>query len=240
MRIRCTLTVIVSVAALVLLPACRQQSQLDPIAESDVTVDDTEAIQQTTGVRVVVDGEAWQGDPEVTELVTPVKIEITNGSDRPLRIRFPDFALLGAYDRYSVLPVFGFENVDGEVLMIEGYAPVTLPEFTYEDYYVADYYAAAYPGITSWEHALVLDEPYYDAYTVAWENLPLPTDEMRRWALPEGVLPAGSSLSGYLFFEGLHPDEKKVNFLAQFEDATTGDYFGAVTIPMEPENKLEP
>jgi hypothetical protein len=122
----------------------------------------------------------------------------------------------------------------------EGCAPVAVPDFSHEEYYVTDYYSVAYPGFTTYEHALVLDEPYYSRYTVAWDDLPLPTEEMQRWALPEGVLPPGSSLSGFLFFEGLHPGEEKVNFLAQFENAETGDYFGAITIPMEAEDRMEP
>jgi hypothetical protein len=63
---------------------------------------------------------------------------------------------------------------------------------------------------------------------------------MQRWALPEGVLPDDSHLEGFLFFEGLHPGEKKLTFLAQLEDAATGDYFGAIQIPLEPEGLLQP
>lgn len=234
------LTLTAAALALVTHLACQPQAELEPMTESELVESEAEVVQEVAGVRAVVDSDAWQGDPEVNELVTPIKLEISNGSDQPLRIRFPNFALLGAHDRYSVLPVFGFENVEGTVMLIEGYAPVAVPEFSHEEYYVTDYYSAAYPGFTTYEHALVLDEPYYSRYTVAWDDLPLPTEEMQRWALPEGVLPPGSSLSGFLFFEGLHPGEAQVNFLAQFENAETGDYFGAVTVPMEAENRLEP
>ena len=91
----------------------------------------------------------------------------------------------------------------------EGYAPVAVPDFSHEEYYVTDYYSAAYPGFTTYEHALVLDEPYYSRYTVAWDDLPLPTEEMQRWALPEGVLPPGSSLSGFLSARASTPARRR-------------------------------
>lgn len=228
-------------ALMVLLPACRQETGLEPMeAEHIEEAAGSQAVQEMGGVRMTVDSEAWTGDPEVLKLTTPIRVSITNDGEHALWVRFADFALLGAYDRYAVLPVFGFQQVDGGVMLIEGYAPVELPEFSHEEFYVANYYADAYPGIATWEHALVLDDDYYARYTVSWDELPLPTEAMQRRALPEGVLPAGSSLEGFLFFEGLHPGEEKLNFLAQLEDVETGDYFGAILIPLDREEPLEP
>ena len=226
--------------SLLALAACEPGTDLDPVGETGMAAADEEVVQQMAGVRVTIDGDAWHGAPEVAELVTPIQISVVNESDRDLRIRFPNFALLGAYDRYGVLPVFSFETAEGEVMLIEGYAPVAEPEFEYETFYVTDAYGAAYPEIATYEHSLVLDDSYYAKYVMAAEELPLPLVEMQRWAVPEGVLPSGSSLLGYLFFEGLHPEEERVTFLAQLEEAPSGDYFGAIQVPLEAKEPLEP
>jgi hypothetical protein len=176
----------------------------------------------------------------VPRLVTPVRVSIVNDSGRDLRIRYEDFALLGAYDRYSVLPLFSFETDEGQVMLLEGYVPVAEPAFEYDSFYVTDAYGAAYPDLDTYTHALVLDDSYYARYAAVAQELPLPLVEMQRWSIPEGALPSGSSLLGFLFFEGLHPGEERVNFLAQLEEASTGDFFGTIQIPLETEGPLEP
>jgi hypothetical protein len=237
MSIRTLMTVAL---ALLLLPGCQPDASLEPVETGEAEGTGSEVAQSMAGISIDIDSDAWEGDPTVAELMTPIKVEITNTGDHDLWLGFRNFALLGAYDRYSVLPVFAFQNVDGQEMLIEGYAPVELPEFSHESYYVADYYGPAYPGIATWEHSLVLDEGYYGRYAVSWAELPVPKEVIQRLALPEGVLPPGSSVSGFLFFEGLHPAEERVNFLAQLEDVTTGDYFGSIMIPFEVEAPFEP
>jgi hypothetical protein len=129
---------------------------------------------------------------------------------------------------------------DQGVVLVEGYTPVDEPKFESVDYWVAPYYAPAYPVLVPYGQAFVYDEDYYTRYMTVWNGTDLPTEEMQDLAVPEGVLPSGSTLSGFLFFEVLDPGEEKVNFLAQLENAETHDYFGAVWIPMEPEGPLEP
>jgi hypothetical protein len=233
------LFVTTAVACLLVLPACREGTELEPPETGPFEPMDEQATREMAGVRMTVDGDAWPGDVRVKDLVTPIKLDIDNASGRPLRIRFSNFALLGAYDRYSVLPLFTFERVGDRYLMVEGYAPVALPEFSYEEYYVTEQYRPAFPGIATYDRALVLDDAYYGRYMRTWEELPLPIDDMRKRGLPEGVLPADSSLSGFLFFEGLHPGEEKLHFLAQLQDAETHDYFGAIRITLLPEGPVE-
>jgi hypothetical protein len=240
MKTRRVMLIVAGALVVAGLTACQPQTELEPVAEPDVTGTETTVVKEMAGVRLEVDSDAWEGDPEVAELVTPIRVEIVNESERPLWIRFQNFALLGAYDRYSVLPVFAFDDENGEAVLVEGYVPVPVADFSYEEYYVTDLYNPAYPEFAVWEHALVIDDEYHGRYAATWDELPLPSAEMQRWALPEGVLPTGSNLTGFLFFEGLHPGEERVNFLAQLEDAMDGDYFGALMVPMEAEGPLEP
>ena len=47
----------------------------------------------------------------------------------------------------------------------------------------------------------------------------LPTTDMRREALPEGVLEPHGEVSGFVYFERLPPDEGRVELRAQFPQA---------------------
>lgn len=230
----------VAPALVMALAGCEPRADLEPVHQSGMAAATEDVVQEQAGVRFTIDGDAWHGDPEVPRLVTPIQVAIRNESGKDLRIRYEDFGLFGAYDRYGVLPLFDFETDEGQVMLLEGYAPVAEPEFEYESFYVTDAYGTAFPELDTYPHALVLDDSYYAHYVAQAEQLPLPLVEMQKWAIPEGVLPSGSSLLGFLFFEGLHPGEERVTFFAQLEEAPSGDFFGAIQIPLESEGPLEP
>lgn len=234
-----TFNFVVALAVLA-LPGCQPGTELEPMAEApEATVTDDVAVTEMAGITMKVDGGAWQGAAEVEDLVTPVWIEITNAGDAPLYVSYSSFSLVGAVEEYDALPAFEYEWIDGAPVLITGYEPVAEPAYPLVDYYVAPYFSPAYPVVEPWGGVLVYDEDYYGRFATVWRDMPLPTAEMQRSALPEGVLPAGATVSGFLYLEDLAEGEEKVNFMAQLENADTNELMGTIRIPMEPEMTLE-
>src|SRR4051812_12856342 len=55
------------------------------------------AMTEVEGVRVTIDGTAWQGDPyDLGDTLTPILVTIENHSDAPVRISYQDLSLVGA------------------------------------------------------------------------------------------------------------------------------------------------
>ena len=187
---------------------------------------------------MTVDGDTWDGSAEVQSSVTPLYLEITNHGDAPLHIEYSNFKLVGASKQYQALPVFKYEMADGEPVLMPGFTPVTDPTFTVYEYFVAPNFALAYPDVEVYDRVFVFDVDYYDHFVTVWQDYPFPNVEMQRSALPEGILPAGSKISGFLFFENLKPGEEMVNFLAELENAETHELLGTILIEMEPEVAL--
>jgi hypothetical protein len=74
---------------------------------------------------------------------------------------------------------------------------------------------------------------YRDPY-MTWRE-PLPTDDMLRFALSEGVLVAGARVSGFLYFPDLPAGTRgELNFRADFVRGKTGDKLARVDIPLVP------
>jgi hypothetical protein len=122
---------------------------------------------QTTAadVTVTAQAEVWRG-ADIEDDVTPLRVTIQNDSDRPVRVRYSDFSLVGTRgDRYAA----------------------------------------------------------HD----------LPTPEMLRRVIPEGVIQSRGSVSGFRYFEHVDEDlaQAKLDFHAELVDAETGEMFATVHIP---------
>jgi hypothetical protein len=189
------------------------------------------AVETAEGVKIVARTDAWAGNPEVKEHVTPVRVSIENNSGKPLRIRYREFALVGPDgERNAALPLYAIEgDVDRPVLTYD-LDPLTEPEFLYYDYYVAPAYQSVYPGITPYAGPFAYDIPYYERYYRYWAEVPLPTAEMRRTVLPEGVVNDGGKVEGFLFFEKVDPEERSFTMHADLVNADSGTTFGDVKI----------
>jgi hypothetical protein len=61
---------------------------------------------ERAGVRVTVDGDAWQADPrDLGEVILPVLVTVTNHSHQPVRVGPEAFGMLGDSGvRYQALP----------------------------------------------------------------------------------------------------------------------------------------
>lgn len=181
------------------------------------------AMGSVNGITIVARSDAWAGFPPDLEEVTPVLVTITNDGKAPVRLRYNEFSLVAPTgQRYAAIPPF---NVRGtEVEPIEEVAE-------YSGFRVAPYHARYYPWLEPYAGEFPFDEFYYSTYYPRFVRIELPTGDMIQKALPEGVLEPGGSISGFLYFENVGSDVKRVDFTADLVNAATGRHFGAVRIP---------
>ena len=72
---------------------------------------------------------------------------------------------------------------------------------------------------------------YYWAGWAAYQTVELPTADMVRLALPEGVLKPGEKIQGFLYFEHIDDDVSEVTFTFPVTDASSKKPFGYIDIP---------
>lgn len=241
-----------------LLAGCaHDEPELKP-APSALEVPDTVAAATLSveGVQVDVDAAAWEAEPEDLDTVLPLKVTVENDSGRPLRLRFREFALVGPQgSRLAALPPLTLDGVAlvntpaadlepediGESSESEegiggsGLEPMPLegpvePDFEAEGYYVSPSYGDFWRGLQPWAGPFPTDAVYYDTYLAQWP-VNLPTEDMLRRALPEGVVVNGGEVSGFLYFQDVPPGTEYVSFQFDLVDANTGQQFGTVRIP---------
>jgi len=81
---------------------------LVPAANATLAPQPNSAQGSSQGVSIQLRANAWDDDPKTLgQDVVPVEIAIQNDSERPLAIRYEDFALIGANNhRYSDIPPY--------------------------------------------------------------------------------------------------------------------------------------
>jgi len=241
-----------------LLAGCaHDEPELQPAAAAqELPGEDYAATASVEGVHVEVDGDAWSADPENLETVVPLEVRVENASGRPLRVRYREFALVGPQgSRLAALPPLTIDGValvntpaagleledipdsaEGEEAVGgSGLEPMPLegpldPDFEASGYYVSPTYGDFWRGLHPWAGPFAADPLYYDTYLAQWP-VNLPTEDMVRRALPEGVIVNGGEVAGFLYFQDVPPGMESVNFQFDLVDANTGQQFGSVRIP---------
>ena len=143
------------------------------------------------GVEVSAVANAWTGWPaELGRLVTPVRVSIVNRSELAVRVDVRRFVL--AIPEGGRLAAMLPPDVRGPAA---GPAPAALPQAG----------AALGPTRENSGPGWALNEPALDPRADAalapertWE---LPSGDMLALALPEGVLPPGRAITGFVYFE---------------------------------------
>jgi hypothetical protein len=241
-----------------LLAGCaHEEPRLEPAVAAQ-EVSRAEATTAVEGVHVDVDAGAWDADPKNLDTVLPLKVTVRNESGHPLRVRFREFALMGPQgSRLSALPPLTLDGVAlvntpasglkpediGESPESEegvggaGLEPMPLegpvePDFEAHGYYVSPTYGHFWRGLQPWAGSFPVDPVYYDTYLAQWP-VNLPTEDMLRRALPEGVVVNGGEVSGFLYFQDVPPGMESVSFQFDLVDADTGQQFGSVRIPFQ-------
>jgi hypothetical protein len=231
--------------ASLLLTACATPPRLVPAPGAErVAPGGTIAVSSAEGVTMTVDPDGWRGNVRIDNAVTPIHVKIENKSGRKLLIRYSDYAMVAADgERYAALPPYEVRGSVADPTLARRYPPVDPLGFTYDGFYVAPFYRLMYPSLSVYDaHAFHMDPRYYDRYSYwARTTVELPTAEMLRFALPEGVLDEGGLLAGFIYFEKvdseLQPPE--VAFQANIVDITSQEKMATLEVPFVIETEKE-
>lgn len=225
-------------AASFILCACAAESPtLVPAPDANIVeIDGTGAQTAVAGITVTAQAEAWRG-ADIEDDVTPLRVTIQNDSERPVRLRYSDFALVErSGERYAALPPYDIEGTVSRPAMAGDYRALNRLDFRYNRFWVAPHYRFVYPTLSAYQlHRLYFDPYYYRYYYPYWGRVEqdLPTPDMLRRVIPEGVIQSQGSVSGFLYFEHVDDDlaQAELDFHAELVDAETGEMFATVHIP---------
>ncbi|NOJ98084.1 hypothetical protein HMI51_34735 [Corallococcus coralloides] len=232
----------VGALGLMLMAGCAAETKLRPVPEAGVLQGGkSSAITEEAGVRLTADGSAWQGSPsDLERRVTPVYVRLENHGDRPLRLQYKDFALVGqeSHFRYSALAPLSLRRASSS-RDAEEPARIRPAMYPRGGMWVGGGYGYGpwrgwgpgwYGGPWGW------GSPFYGPYPYYYEQ-PLPTEDMLNNALPEGTLEPGGTQEGFLYFQGVAHRENAVTLQLKLVDAQTGEPFGSLGIPFQVSTK---
>lgn len=222
-----------ALAAALLLAGCQGAADLEPAPPADqvaTTRDAARAVVQD--VEVTAQAVDWPGPRDIGSEVTPLRLVLTNHSERPLRVRYQEFALIdGQGRRHAALPPWRMQGAVAEEVTARLSGPITDPLVVHSGFLVAPAYRTIYPTWDRWTGTFAHDPWWYDTYATYWREIPLPTPSMRAHGLPEGVLQPDGHLEGWLFFEHVDPDRERVVLRVDLVEADRGREVGEVRIP---------
>jgi hypothetical protein len=231
-------TLIGTCTAAALLCGCAAESPtLVPAPDANIVeIDGTGAQKTAAEVTVTAQAESWRG-ADIEDNVTPLRVTIQNDGDRPVRLRYSDFSLVGTRgERYAALPPYEIEGTVSRPAMARDYRALDRLDFRYSRFRVAPHYRFVYPTLSAYQlHRLYFDPYYYSYYYPYWGRIEedLPTPDMLRRVIPEGVIQSQGSVSGFLYFEHVDEDlaQARLDFHAELVDAETGEMFATINIP---------
>lgn len=193
----------------------------------------TAAVARTDGVAIVADGTRWEYFPaDLEQVLTPMYVELRNETGHEIAVRLRDFRIVT--DRgevYQAMPVHAVPD-EGP---LRTNADLGGPLEPYQRFTFAPHYGPVYgPGVD-----------YYDgAWSEGWGVGPyhapgswrpdLPTEPMIRHALPEGVLEPGGEVAGFLYFEKVDDDARRITLNAQLHTPEpTAARVATIDVPFE-------
>ena len=222
------------------LSACATTTLSPAPGDETSTGEPDTAIDRIDGISVTIETNAWAGDRAVDAAVEPIRITISNQGNSPIRLRYEDFALVDPTGRrYAALPPFRVEGTLLDPILADGYVVMDMPRFSYRGFFVAPYYSRIYPGIPPFRRRYYIFDPmYYSYYYADLTRSIRPTMEMLSLALPEGVIDAGGSVTGFLYFQRVRPGVESVTLrgtlaaVGPSDIESGGAIFGEVSIPL--------
>ncbi|MBI5545670.1 MAG: hypothetical protein HY901_17420 [Deltaproteobacteria bacterium] len=184
---------------MLLVASCASYTTLAPPPGAPTLAGKEKAtVAESSGVRMVVNGH-WSGQPSnLPDLVTPVRVTLENHSGAPLTVRYDDFALRTSGFVARALPPFEIQRPGAEGGAGWPYFGFGVGAYSGPFYWGWD----PWPGFGWWGSGYY--PGYYGSYYLAE---PLPTRDMLKKALPEGVLEDGGQVSGYVYFQRVQASE---------------------------------
>jgi len=170
---------------------------------------------ESAGVRVVAKMQTWHGDPPtLSRYVLPVWVQIDNHSGKALLLRYRDISMASLNDGQVTLAALVPAMVKGKATIPVADVP---PEFGLQDTWMGTWL-----------------EPDFDdhlASRMSWQEN-LPTKEMLRRAIREGVVADGKKVAGFVYFPRPKQDPAALTLRADLVDAATQLSFARVEIPL--------
>ncbi|MGM0575369.1 MAG: hypothetical protein ACQEXJ_06535 [Myxococcota bacterium] len=216
----------VSLFACLVLSACASRPELKPApgAEELASGPGSGARASAAGVTVEARAGAWSGFPETLDEVTPLLLAVANDGDVPVRVRYAEIGLATQDGvRLAALPPLALDEEQVE--------PVESVPYSWSGFYVAPYGAHYYPEHEAWAGGFLVDRVYYDTHYPALRRVDLPTPDMIRRALPEGVVEPGGRVMGFVYFQELPEGAEQATLTMDVVHAATGRTIDTVRIP---------
>jgi len=196
--------------------------ELKPAPEANVLAQNA-AIAMGGDVQLVARADAWQGmPPHLDSVLTPMLVTVTNDSAHAIRIDYQRLALVAPDgQRFAAIPP---HDVSGSVTVSLGelgYGPGYAPPYGYGDPYA--------PGPSFWDPPYwrhpywSAPYPHWSTTRPVWGEVRLPTVDMLRQALPDGVLEPGAMVTGFVYFQPLRGDFERLELRAAFPSAAGGE-----------------
>lgn len=208
------------------LAACTPSYRLVPASGVErATARPGAALVRGSGVTLIADPTLRPSDAKLLERgITALYVRIVNDSDEPIAVRYLSFLLMSDLgDERRPLPPFAIERARPVESAV---APsVDALRFRYAPYY-ADLVG---DSTRCWTGGMALDPYYYETF-LRWPA-DLPSALMVRRALPEGVLEPGGSIAGYLYFESLGPEVRRVVLEAELDRPLGDERVATIAIP---------
>jgi hypothetical protein len=209
---------------------CAYQEGLVPAPSAAVVPGSPRVAYDKGGqVGLWVDGDAWRGYPrDLESVMTPIWVTIQNRGQQPVRVMYKDLALeYPSGMQVNPLPPFQMRTVGPT-----RYEPIRVSSFDYYGFYPS--YGWYYPGLSPWYGSMANDSFFLDTYYARWP-VPLPTEDMLRGALPEGVLQPGGAVSGFVYFADVPKKASGVfTFRARLPHEPDDKSVAAVDVPLVP------
>jgi len=247
------------ITAVLLLAGCSSGTGLRPSEPGQLHPEREGAARiQSHDVSLVAEFDEWEGDPDPTDEFTAVLVEIENGSDWPLRIRYDDFRL-EAGDR-SLAPRDP-RKIEGSQIASRSHIGGVryLDRLSYSGFHLAPHHSSfgRFHGGHGGSHlgsgfgrrfghglhGLGLGLHGFGhgfghrfghgfggyPYYSNFVRVELPTRDMLATAVPEGTLEPGGHLKGFLFFPHLEGEVPTATLTAAFR-TEDGDPIGEVQL----------
>jgi hypothetical protein len=177
-----------------------------------------------SGVRLSAAGDRWVGEPrDLAREVTPILVRVENNGARRLAVRYESFEFRHIDgEKFEAIPPF---NIDAT--MIE---PVEATPYPVSGFYVAPYLRRYYRQFAVFWDPFAVDRVWYSSRFTVWREVELPTPDMVRLALPEGVLEPGGVVMGFVYFEHIRHEPEEATLYLNLV-TPQGKNFGRVQIP---------
>ena len=218
---------VTSCAAAVLFAACAPAPRLVPAPGAQPSPEIRGgAAAVYAGVRMSASADRWVGEPrDLGREVTPVLVRVENDGATPVVIRYASFEFRHPDgENFEAIPPF---NIDATVI-----EPVDVMAYPTSRFHFAPYLRRYYGFYGPFWDPFYFDRGWYvDRYT-AWRRVELPTADMVRLALPEGVLEPGGVVMGFVYFEHIPHEPEQVTLYLNLV-TPDGDSIGRVQIPFE-------